>query len=190
MARIGYARVSTPDQNLETQRDALQAVGCDRIFEDFGVSGASRHRTGLERALRFLKEGDTLVICRLDRLGRSISHLIAIVGRLQSRGVELLSLTENIDTNSASGRMIFHVMAAVAEFERALIIERTMAGLAAARARGKVPGRRPILTDEQCEEARRALEGGTRARDIAARFNIHPRTLMRAASRAGRQKSL
>lgn len=190
MARIGYARVSTPDQNLGPQRDALQAIGCDLIFEDFGVSGVNRHRPGLEGALRFLKKGDTLVIYRLDRLGRSISHLIEVVGKLQLRGVELLSLTENIDTNSASGRMIFHVMAAVAEFERALIIERTIAGLAAARARGKIPGRPPVLTDEQCEEARRALEGGTRPCDIAARFNIHPRTLMRAADRAQRQKSL
>ncbi|MCW8057500.1 recombinase family protein [Agrobacterium tumefaciens] len=190
MTTIGYARVSTPDQNLGPQRDALQAIGCDLIFEDFGVSGVNRHRSGLEGALRFLKKGDTLVVYRLDRLGRSIGHLIDVVGKLQSRGVGFQSLTENIDTNSASGRMIFHVMAAVAEFERALIVERTMAGIAAARARGKVPGRRCVLTDEQCEEARRALQGGSSPREIAARFDIHPRTLMRAADRAQRRQDL
>jgi DNA invertase Pin-like site-specific DNA recombinase len=185
MARIGYARVSTQDQNLSLQRDALQAAGCARIFEDFGVSGTNRRRTGLERALRSLKKGDTLVVYRLDRLGRSIGHLIDVIGKLQSRGVEFQSLTESIDTNSAGGRMIFHVMAAMAEFERALISERTIAGIAAARARGKIPGRRPVLTEEQCEEACRALQDGTRPRDIAARFNVHLRTLMRAADRVG-----
>ncbi|TCP80837.1 DNA invertase Pin-like site-specific DNA recombinase [Rhizobium sp. PP-CC-2G-626] len=180
MARIGYARVSTHDQCLDLQRDALRATRCDRVFEDEGVSGAEVKRPGLAKALRALNRGDTLVVWRLDRLGRSITHLIQVVAGLHSRGVEFQSLTEGIDTNSAGGRLVFHIMAAIAEFERSLISERTTAGIAAARARGQPHGRRPSMTVEQCEEAYRAIRKGECSEaEVAIRYKIHRRTLRR-----------
>lgn len=137
---IGYARVSTLDQTLILQRDALRAADCKQIFTDT-MSGAKDHRPGLDDALSHLREGDTLVVWRLDRLGRSLKHLIDVVQELQQRGVAFKSLTEQIDTATPSGTLIFHVFGALAEFERALIVERTQAGLAAARARGRNGGR-------------------------------------------------
>lgn len=138
---IGYARVSTNDQNLELQIDALNHAGCHRIFQDSGVSGVLAKRPALSNTLNCLERGDTLVTWRLDRLGRSLSHLIALVSELEDRGIAFRSLTEAIDTRTASGRLLFHVMGALAEFERSLISERTKAGMAAARARGKIFGR-------------------------------------------------
>jgi DNA invertase Pin-like site-specific DNA recombinase len=137
---IGYARVSTFDQTLELQRDALTGAGCSQLFTD-RLSGARERRPGLDAALSHLRVGDTLVVWRLDRLGRSLKHLIETVQTLEQRGVGFRSLTEQIDTTTPGGTLIFHVFAALAQFERALIVERTQAGLAAARARGRRGGR-------------------------------------------------
>ena len=137
---IGYARVSTDDQNLDLQRDALKAVGCERTFEDM-ASGAKADRIGLAALMNVLRAGDTVVIWRLDRLGRSLKNLIELVERLETAKVGLRSLQENIDTSSSGGRLVFHVFGALAEFERNLIRERTQAGLAAARMRGRMGGR-------------------------------------------------
>lgn len=137
---IGYARVSTDDQNLDLQRDALQTAGCERVFEDM-VSGAKTDRTGLATLMSMLRAGDTVVIWRLDRLGRSLKNLIELVERLEAAKVGLRSLQENIDTTSSGGKLVFHLFGALAEFERNLIRERTQAGLVAARARGRMGGR-------------------------------------------------
>ena len=144
---IGYARVSTDDQTLDLQRDALQTAGCERIFEDTASSAAER--PGLRDALDQLRAGDTLVVWRLDRLGRSLKDLIARAEALRIQGVGLKSLKEAIDTDSGSGRLIFHIFGALAEFERVLIRERTQAGLQAARARGRQGGRRKRLDVRQ-----------------------------------------
>lgn len=143
---IGYARVSTTDQELHLQLDALQKVGCETklIFTD-KISGAKSERPGLSKCLKELKAGDTLVVWRLDRLGRSIHHLIELVEELRERGVSFKSVSDGaIDTSSASGELIFHIFSSLAQFERRLIQERTKAGLAAARARGRLGGRKPI----------------------------------------------
>jgi DNA invertase Pin-like site-specific DNA recombinase len=137
---IGYARVSTQDQTLSLQQDALTEAGCERIFTDT-VSGARTDRPGLDEALEYVRSDDTLVVWKLDRLGRSLPHLIETITRLQERGVGFKSLTEQIDTTTSGGKLIFHVFAALAEFERDVIRERTQAGLAAARARGRRGGR-------------------------------------------------
>ncbi len=144
---IGYARVSTHDQNLDLQKDALTSAGCEKIFLD-EVSGAGIARSGLERALEALREGDSLVVWRLDRLGRSLRDLIELVGGLEQRKVGFRSLQEAMDTSSSGGKLIFHVFGALAEFERNLIRERTQAGLSAARARGRKGGR-PKRLDEK-----------------------------------------
>ena len=145
---IGYARVSTDDQSLDLQNDALAAAGCARIHRD-KISGARADRPGLARALEELREGDTLVVWRLDRLGRSLKDLIAKAEELEARGVGLKSLHEAIDTTSSGGRLVFHMFGALAEFERNLVRERTQAGLRAARARGRLGGRRKMLTAEK-----------------------------------------
>lgn len=137
--KVGYARVSTDDQTLDLQRDALSAAGCEKLFEDT-ASGARAERPGLQQATEFVRAGDTLVVWKLDRLGRSLKHLIDTLSVLKGRGVQFQSLTENIDTATAGGKLIFHVFGALAEFERDLIRERTQAGLAAARARGHKGG--------------------------------------------------
>jgi len=147
---IGYARVSTDDQNLDLQRDALQQAGCDKIYTD-QQSGVSTDRSGLDTVLEVARSGDTLVIWRLDRLGRSLKNLIHLVEQLERQGVGLKSLQENIDTTTSGGRLVFHLFGALAEFERNLIRERTRAGLSAARARGRQGGR-PKLLDPQKRE--------------------------------------
>lgn len=147
---IGYARVSTDDQNLDLQNDALQQAGCDKIYID-KLSGANADRPGLTTALEVLRADDTLVIWRLDRLGRSLKDLIHLVERLEQRGAALKSLQENIDTTTIGGRLVFHLFGALAEFERNLIRERTQAGLSAARARGKLGGR-PKMLDQNKRE--------------------------------------
>jgi DNA invertase Pin-like site-specific DNA recombinase len=141
---IGYAHVSTDDRNLNLQHDALHASGCDKIFEDY-ISGAKATRSGLDSALEMLRSGDTLVVWRLDRLSRSIKDLIQMSELLKGRSIGLKSLTEAIDTTTSGGQLIFHIFAALAEFERNLIRERTSAGLAAARARGRVGGKPKTL---------------------------------------------
>lgn len=137
---IGYARVSTFEQTLDLQQDALTKAGCEQTFTDT-ISGSVVERPGLQNALLYLREGDTLVVWRLDRLGRSLKHLIETVTALHERGIGFKSLTENIDTTTSAGKLVFHVFGALAEFERDLIRERTQAGLAAARARGRHGGR-------------------------------------------------
>lgn len=148
---IGYARVSTDDQNLDLQRDALQGTGCVKIYED-RKSGAKTDRPGLALALEVIRSGDVLVVWRLDRLGRSLHDLIQLARRLDEAGIGLMSLQEKIDTSSSGGRLVFHMFAALAEFERNLIRERTQAGLTAARARGRKGGRPKVL-----EPAKRQL---------------------------------
>ena len=137
---IGYARVSTQDQTLNLQKDALEKIGCTKIFTDT-ISGAATERKGLDEAITFLRDGDTLVVWRLDRLGRSLKHLIETINTLTGRNIGFKSITENIDTTTSGGKLIFHVFGALAEFERDLIRERTQAGLQAARARGRFGGR-------------------------------------------------
>ena len=154
MALIGYGRVSKQEQHLELQLDKLREKGCSKIFTD-KISGAKFEREQLNAALAYLRQGDTLVVWKLDRLGRSLRHLIDTVMELQKRGIGFISLTENIDTTSPGGKLIFHFMGALAEFERDLIRERTMAGLEAARARGKKGGRKRKLTPQQIDLARR-----------------------------------
>ncbi|WP_375207520.1 recombinase family protein [Hyphococcus sp.] len=158
--KIGYARVSTEEQNLDLQRRALNAAGCDLIFEDRGVSGSALTRVGLDKALAALTPGDTLITWRLDRLGRSMTHLISIVTNLKSLGCGFQSLTEAIDTETAGGRFYFHMLGALAEFERALIAERTRAGLQAARERGQRLGRPRKLSAAQIAHARDQIATG------------------------------
>lgn len=145
---IGYARVSTADQNLDMQKDELERATCGRIFTDV-ASGSKSERPGLTEALGYVREGDTLVVWKLDRFGRSLSHLLTAVGELQARGIGFRSLRENIDTTTSTGKLIFHVFGALAEFERDIIRERTVAGLAAARSRGRHGGRRPVLDEKK-----------------------------------------
>src|SRR6266852_7483247 len=137
---IGYARVSTQEQTLDLQKDALEKIGCIKIFSDV-VSGAKTERKGLQEALEYVREGDSLVVWRLDRLGRSLKHLIETITKLNNRKIGFKSITENIDTTTSGGKLVFHIFGALAEFERDIIRERTQAGLQAARARGRVGGR-------------------------------------------------
>jgi DNA invertase Pin-like site-specific DNA recombinase len=146
---IGYARVSTSDQNIDLQIDALKKAGCEKIYTDHGVSGSKMDRPELNRALEICRSGDTLVVWRLDRLGRNLSHLVEVVTGLKDKGIGFKSLQETIDTSSANGVLIFNIFCSMAQFERDLIKERTNAGLAAARARGRVGGRKPLLTETQ-----------------------------------------
>jgi DNA invertase Pin-like site-specific DNA recombinase len=147
---IGYARVSTEDQNLDLQRDALAKAGCEQTYTDT-VSGTKARRPGLEQALSHLRPGDTLVVWRLDRLGRSLRHLIDTVTALQEREIGFKSLQESIDTTTSGGKLVFHIFGALAEFEREIIRERTQAGLQAARARGKLGGRPKALSEKQVQ---------------------------------------
>ncbi|OKP07006.1 recombinase family protein [Xenorhabdus thuongxuanensis] len=171
MAKIGYIRVSTTDQNSDLQRNALMAANCDRIFED-KISGKTANRPGLKQALTHLKTGDTLVVWKLDRLGRSVKNLIALNERLNNDGIHFQSLTDSIDTSSPMGRFFFYVMSALAEMERELIIERTNAGLAAARAQGRIGGRPVSLNDEKFQLACQLLAEGKNRREIANIFNV------------------
>lgn len=176
--RIGYARVSTTEQNLALQCDALNRAGCDVIYSDQGISGVEFVRPGLTDALKHLQRGDTLVVWRLDRLGRSLSKLVALVNELGREQIDFISLNEAINTQSSTGVLLFHMMAALAEFERNLISERTRAGMAAARARGQHVGRSPALSANQRLEALQLLQTHS-CQQVAEHFNIHPRTLRR-----------
>ena len=146
--KIGYARVSTADQHLIMQEDALKSAGCEEIYTDV-ISGVKSQRPGLDKALNYAREGDTIVVWKLDRLGRSIQHLIQTITSLIEKKIGFKSLQENIDTSTSGGKLIFHIFGALAEFERDLIQERTQAGLKAARARGKMGGRPPLLNTRQ-----------------------------------------
>ena len=184
MALIGYARVSTAEQDTALQTDALRKAGCDKIFEDT-ASGAKAERPGLAAALAYVREGDTLVVWRLDRLGRSLPHLIETIGALQARGVGFRSLSEAIDTTTSGGRLIFHVFAALGQFERDLIRERTRAGLRAAAARGRKGGRKPVVTAEKLQRAREYLANGLNVREAAARLKVGKTALYAALKAAG-----
>lgn len=173
---IGYIRVSTSDQNTELQRNALISANCVQIFEN-KISGKSSDRPGLKRAMHIMSEGDTLVVWKLDRLGRSVRHLIALIEELKNRGVHFRSLTDSIDTSTAMGRFFFHVMSALAEMERELIVERTLAGLAAARAEGRIGGRRRIMTHEVIERAKRMFANGASLHQVALVLDISPKTI-------------
>lgn len=179
---VGYARVSTDEQSIDLQTNALTRAGCDRIFVDQGISGAQESRPALDKVLALLQSGDTLVTWKLDRLGRSLSHLIRVITGLERRGVAFRSLSEAIDTGTASGRLLFHVMGALAEFERSLISERTRAGLAAARARGSLIGRPNKLTSWQIERASALLARDCPVREVARRFDVSPPTIRRAVA--------
>ncbi len=176
---IGYARVSTEDQNLDLQRDALKKAGCELTFED-QVSGTKARRPGLEQALSHLRPGDTLVVWRLDRLGRSLRHLIDTVTDLKERGIGFKSLTESIDTTTSGGRLIFNIFASLAEFEREIIRERTQAGLQAARARGKTGGRPKALSDKQVDMLRQlAADPSHSVAEICQTLGISRKTFYR-----------
>ena len=177
---FGYARVSTAGQDEALQLDALEQAGCDRIFTDH-ASGATSSRPALDELLGMLRRGDTLVIWRLDRLGRSLRHLLEMVGDLEQRGVALRSVTESIDTSSPAGRLIFHTFGALAEFERDLIRERTKAGLAAARARGRVGGRPTVWTAEKREQARRMLREGKSVTVVAEILGVSRASVYRVS---------
>ncbi len=183
---IGYARVSTGDQNLDLQIQALERLGCDKIYNDRGVSGAASSRPGLDRAMARLRPGDTLAVWRLDRLGRSLPHLVQLLERLGQREVAFHSVTEHIDTGSSGGRLVFHFMAALAEFERSLISERTKAGMAVARNAGRNVGRLPLLSPVQLRKAAVHLQQGTRSlSELARELGVHPRTVRRGLARLG-----
>ena len=174
---IGYARVSTEDQNLDLQIDALKEVNCDHIYEE-KMSGKIKDRPVLDEALNYMRKGDTLVVWKLDRLGRSLRHLIKVINQLMDNGMYFMSLQEKIDTTSTSGKLIFHIFAALAEFEREIISERTRAGLKAARARGRFGGRPKKLNEEQTQMVKKMWKDHTiPIEEICRTFNISRATL-------------
>ncbi len=175
---IGYARVSTLDQNLELQIEALTKAGCKKIFED-KISGSRVERPGLAKAQESLREGDTLVVWKLDRLGRSVKNLVDLVGELHNQGVQFRSLTDAIDTDTASGRFFFHVMASLAEMERELTVERTRAGLEVARQLGRKGGRKRQMTESKIKSAKKLLASGVPPRDVASNLGVSVPTLYR-----------
>lgn len=186
---VGYARVSTQDQNPALQLDALKAVGCERVFTE-KASSAQRDRSELAAALAYMREGDSLVVWKLDRLARSLPQLIETVARLDDAGIGLRSLTEAIDTSTAGGKLIFHIFGALAEFERSLIRERTRAGLKAARDRGRKGGRPPALSAADLAAAKAMLsDPAITVTEIAKRLNVSPATLYRHLP-AARSQSL
>jgi len=182
---IGYARVSTQEQNEDFQIDALKDAGCDEIFHE-KMSGKSKERAELRQCLRMLRKGDVLVVWRLDRLGRSLKDLVEIISTLESKGVGFRSLTEGIDTTSAGGKLIFHIFGALAEFEHALIRERTKAGLAAARARGRIGGRKPSMSKADVKKAAAMLKDPKITKtEVAKHFGISRVTLNESLKRHG-----
>lgn len=185
---VGYARVSTDDQDLSLQRDALTAAKCERLFSDT-MSGAKTERPGLAEALDFCRQGDTLVVWRLDRLGRSLTNLIELLNLLAERGIGFRSLSEQIDTTTSGGKLIFHIFGALAEFERELIRERTQAGLAAARSRGRQGGRPKKLDSERKIKMAQSLyqDGAHSIDDICKMLGISRATLYRVITPRARQ---
>ena len=178
---IGYARVSTDDQKLDLQLDALRGVGCEKLHTDH-VSGTSKLKPGLEEALAYLRSGDTLVVWKLDRLGRTVKGLVDMVQALQEKGIQFRSITDGIDTSTSAGRFFFHVMAALAQMERELVHERTMAGLKAARARGRLGGRKPKMDDSRRKSAKHLLDSGMGPKEVAANLGVSRATLYRSLS--------
>jgi len=184
---LGYARVSTGDQDVAGQTIRLEQAGAIRVFTDV-KSGKSMDRPGLAELLAFSRKGDTLAVVRLDRLGRSLTELLSIVERLKERGVALLSLEEKIDTSSAAGELVFHVFGAIAHFERRLIAERTKDGIAAARAKGKVPGRQPLDADK-VQAALKLVEAGMSPTKAASQLGLGRSTVYREVAAAGLRRT-
>ncbi len=185
--RIGYARVSTRDQHPEAQADALHAAGCERVFTD-KASGKLARRPELDKALLVLRKHDQLVVTKLDRLGRSLEHLIELAGTFQTRGVHLVVLDQGVDTSTAVGRMFFQILGAIAEFEHALMSERTRDGLEAARARGRTGGQKPKLGPRQARLAREMYEtGDLTVAQIAAEFGVTRPTIYRHLDKLDKQ---
>jgi DNA invertase Pin-like site-specific DNA recombinase len=179
LAHVGYARVSTLDQDPALQLDALAAAECSKVFED-RASGAKADRAGLLAALSYVREGDVLIVWKLDRLGRSLPHLIETVAALEKRGVGFRSLTEAIDTTTPGGRLVFHLFGALGQFERDLIQERTRAGLTAAAARGRKGGRKPVMGADKLQRARNMIAKGFTVRETATRLRVGKTALYEA----------
>jgi DNA invertase Pin-like site-specific DNA recombinase len=175
---IGYARVSRGEQDLAFQQVTLQGAGCEKIFND-KISGSQMDRAGLTEALSHVRKGDTLVVWKLDRLGRSVKGLIELVSILEKRGAHFKSLTDQIDTGTPAGRFFFHVMASLAQMERELIVERTQAGLASAKTQGRVGGRKRKMTSSKVESAKKLLASGILPKDVARDLNVSIPTLYR-----------
>lgn len=175
---IGYARVSTQDQHLDLQLKSLTEVGCEKIFQD-KVSGKKLEKTGLIEAISHLRKGDTLVVWKLDRLGRSVKQLVALIDQLNKQEIQFKSITDSIDTSTPSGRFFFHVMASLAEMERELMIERTKAGLAIAKQQGRTGGRKPKMTPSKIASAKKLLSSGIPAKEVAKNLNVSIATLYR-----------
>jgi DNA invertase Pin-like site-specific DNA recombinase len=198
MAKIGYARVSTADQNDDSQVDDLKAYGCDRVFIDHGVSGKLAARPELDKCVDFLREGDVLVVTRMSRAMRSLKHMLALVDELQAKGAGLKVLKQDIDTTTPNGRLIFHIFAAIDEFQRELIVEGTNEGLAAAKARGKLGGRKPSYTEHQAKTARSLhAQGELTAEEIGRVIGVSRATVYRmlkddaqAAAKPGRKRTV
>ena len=177
--KVGYSRVSTSDQDSTLQRDALKKAGCEQVFDET-ASGAKSDRPELIKALHYCRQGDVLVVWKLDRLARSLKQLIATVEELETRGIQFRSITEGLDTTSAGGKLVFHIMGALAEFERGLIQERTTAGLKSARERGRVGGRPKALNESDIATAKALLaDESFSMADVAKRLNVSPATLYR-----------
>jgi DNA invertase Pin-like site-specific DNA recombinase len=179
---VGYGRVSTIDQNHQMQEDALRAAGCEKLFLET-ISSGKKDRPQLAAALDYVREGDTLVVWRLDRLARSLHQLIETVEALDARGIALKSITEAIDTGTPGGRLVFYIFGSIAEFERAIIRERTKAGVAAAKARGRAGGRPAKVTSEQAEHARNLLGAGSSVSSVARSIGVSRASLHRALER-------
>lgn len=187
---IGYMRVSTGEQSLDLQRDALDRAGCDRVYEDV-CSGRTTDRPGLAQALEVARDGDALAVWKLDCIGRSLPHVVGLVGDLQKRGVGLKVLTGDVDTSTATGRLVFGIFATLAEFERDLIHERTMAGLAAARARGRAGGRQRVMTKQKLKAAIAMMaDRDNAARDVAKQLGVSVSTLYAYVDAKGQPRGL
>jgi DNA invertase Pin-like site-specific DNA recombinase len=184
---VGYIRVSTDDQNLNLQKDALLKFGIDErnIFSD-KTSGSKDKRVGLDKAIEFLKDGDTLVVWKLDRLGRSLAHLISIITSLKNRNISFISITEGMDTTTASGELFFHIFGALAQFERSLIQERVKAGLESAKQRGISGGRPRAIDDEKISAIKKALDDGMSKAAICRTFGVKRSTLIDSLNRGGK----
>ena len=183
MATLGYARVSTGDQSVNAQTDALRAAGCSEMYADQGISGSITSRPELDKMLAALEPGDVLIVKRLDRLGRSMPHLVATVHDLVARGIGFRSLDESIDTTTASGRLVLHIFAALADFERELTRERTRDALAAKKRRGEKLGRPNALTPAKVKAARKMLDAGDSPSHVARLFDVDRSTLYRALAK-------
>lgn len=178
---IGYARVSTQDQHLDLQLKSLTEVGCEKIFQD-KVSGKKLEKTGLIEAISHLRKGDTLVVWKLDRLGRSTKRLVTLIDQLNKQEIQFKSITDSIDTSTPSGRFFFHVMASLAEMERDLMVERTKAGLAIAKQQGRTGGRKPKMTPSKIASAKKLLSSGIQTKEVAKNLDVSVATLYRWVS--------